>query len=168
MISIVPIKEDQVKTAKSLIAEVAGGIFYPEKSSEEFAAILDEEHELDDVDNFKQVYGGDRGIFLVVLDGERVVGTGAFKPFDEQTAELKRLWLLEKYHGKGIGYMLIMKLFESARQAGYRRMILQTDILSVRAISFYKRLGFEQIPAFYPDAEDGDLFFGIALGLKKF
>ena len=163
MITIVPIKEDQVASAKKVISAVAGRIFYPEKSSEEFAAILDEEHELDDVDNFNQVYGGGRGIFLVVLDGDRVVGTGAFKPFDGQTAELKRLWLLEDYHGKGIGYKLVMQLFELARQAGYKRMILQTDILSVRAVGFYKRLGFEQIPPFYDDAEEGDLYMGITL-----
>jgi ribosomal protein S18 acetylase RimI-like enzyme len=43
-------------------------------------------------------------------------------------------------------------------------MILQTDILSARAIGFYKRLGFEQIPAFYDDVDDGDLFMGISLG----
>ena len=163
MIKIAPIQSHQIPAAKQVIAAVAQRIFEPEKSVEEFLASLDIEHELQDVDNVQQVYGGERAIFLVVLDDDEVVGTGALRPFDEQTAELKRLWLLEEYHGQRLGYRLVVKLFEFARQVGYKHIFLQTSLQSQRAIGFYKRLGFVEIPAYFEHPYDDDISMGIRL-----
>ena len=163
MISIAPIQTHQIAAAKQVIAAVAQRIFEPEKSVEEFLVSLDVEHELLDVDDVQHFYDGARGIFLVVMDDDRVVGTGAVRPFDEQTAELKRLWLLEEYHGQGFGYQVVMRLFEFARQAGYRRIYLQTSLQSQRAIGFYKRLGFVEIPAYIQHPYDDDVSMGIDL-----
>jgi putative acetyltransferase len=163
MITIAPIQIHQVAAAKQVIAEVAQRIFEPEMSVEEFLTSLDAEHELQDLDNVQQVYGGPRSIFLVVLDDDRVVGTGALRPFDEQTAELKRLWLFEDYHGQRLGYQLVMQLFEFARKVGYGRIYLQTSLQSQRAIGFYKRLGFVEIPAYFEQPYDDDISMGIDL-----
>lgn len=157
MITIAPLLPEQALAAKRVIVTVARPYFGADKSVEEFAAILDEEHELDDVDHYQDVYGGERGIFLVVMDDDRIAGTGALKPFDQQTAELKRLWLLEEYHGRGLGYRLVMRLFDFARQAGYERIVLQTDIKQLRAIAFYKRIGFVEIPAYNTDPYEEDI-----------
>ena len=163
MIKIVPIQDEQIAAAKRVIAEVAQRIFEPEKSSEEFAASLEDEHELKDMDDLHQVYNGERGVFLVALDGEMVIGTGALKPLEGQAAELKRLWLLENYHGQMIGYQLVMRLFEFARQAGYRQIFLQTSLQQQRAIVFYKRIGFAEVPDYAPLAYVDDISLGITL-----
>ena len=163
MITITPIQTYQIAAAKQVIAAVAQRIFEPETSVEEFLTSLDAEHELQDVDNVQQVYDGERGIFLVVLDDNRVVGTGALRPIDAQTSELKRLWLLEEYHGQRLGYRLVAKLFEFARQVGYRRIYLQTSLQSQRAIGFYNRLGFVEIPAYFEHPYDDDISMGIRL-----
>ena len=154
MIKIVPLNPDQVPAARQVISAVAQRIFEPDKSPQEFEEILDEEHELADVNNYQQIYAEPHGIFLVVLDDDKVVGTGALRPLEFEIAELKRLWLLEVYHGQGIGYRVVMELFGFARRYGYKKIRLQTDSIQTRAFAFYRRLGFVEIPAYQPNEYD--------------
>jgi putative acetyltransferase len=138
----------QVKDAKYLITAVAQRIFEPLKTVQEFYDILEEERELKDVDDFQQVYVNNRGLFLVVLDDDKLVGTGALKKYEENIAELKRLWLLEDYHRQGIGYRVVNQLLDFARVQNFERVRLQTSTQQVRAIQFYKQLGFHEIPRY--------------------
>jgi putative acetyltransferase len=149
MLTIVPIQPYQIADAKAVISGVAQRIYEPDKSPEEF--LKTHEHALEDVDNVQEYYDGRSGLFLVVLDDNQVVGTGAVRPWQGDIAELKRLWLLEQYHGQGIGYRVVMQLFEFARQCGYKSIRLQTGFQQVRAIAFYKKLGFVEIPNYDPD-----------------
>jgi enamine deaminase RidA (YjgF/YER057c/UK114 family)/GNAT superfamily N-acetyltransferase len=112
---------------------------------------------LTDVDDWQRAYAPPRGTFLVALDGDRVVGTGAVRPIDDETAELKRMWVLEEYQGRGVGYRLYTLLAQFARATGYRRMWLSTDaIAQSRAVRFYERLGFQPID---PYGDNGDTVF---------
>ncbi len=148
MIEIASLQPHQVTDAKYLISAVAQRIYYPEKTPQEFYDILAEEGELHDMDDFQQVYEKNHGLFLVVLDDKKLIGTGALKWMDEKTAELKRLWLLETYHGQGIGYRVVMQLFDFARKKEYSRIRLQTGQTQIRALEFYKRLGFYEIESY--------------------
>jgi len=94
------------------------------------------------------------GTFLVVLNGDQVVGSGALRRLDDETAELKRMWLLEKYHGQGIGYQLISQIIDFAHQNGYARIRLQTSPIQVRALSFYRQVGFYEISCYNDDFEE--------------
>ncbi len=145
--------------AKRVILGVAARLFAPEEAD---GFVERWWLRLTDVDDWPRVYGPPRGTFLVALDGGRVVGTGAVRPIDDETAELKRMWLLEAYQGRGIGYRLFTLLVEFARAAGYRQMWLSTDnIVQSRAVRFYERLGFQPID---PYGDNGDtLFMGRSL-----
>ena len=57
--------------------------------------------------------------FLAALDDYRLIGTGAIRKLDRDIAELKRIWLLDEYHGQGIGFRLVNLLFNFARAQGY-------------------------------------------------
>lgn len=149
MLTIVPIQPHQIADAKEIISAVAQRIYDPDKSPTEF--LKTHEHVFKDVDNVQEYYNGRSGLFLVVMDDGKVVGTGAVRPLQGEIAELKRLWLLEQYHGQGIGYRVVMQLFEFARQCGYKSIRLQTGLPQKRAIAFYKKLGFIEIPNYDPD-----------------
>ncbi len=89
-----------------------------------------------------------------MTDDNRMICTGAVLRIDDETCELKRLWLLFDYHGQGLGYRMMQELLMFARAKGYRRMRLETDpFAQSRAFEFYKRLGFYEIPR-YSDNED--------------
>jgi ribosomal protein S18 acetylase RimI-like enzyme len=69
--------------------------------------------------------------------------------------ELKRLWLLSEYHGQGLGHRMMMELLSFARSKRYKVMRLETDnAVQRRAVEFYKRLGFYEIPRFGDDPDD--------------
>ena len=146
MINITPIQPHQITDAKYVISAVAQRIFVPEKTVQEFYDILDEEGELNDVDNYQQTYVENRGLFLVVLDDNKLVGTGGIKKLEDNIAELKRLWLLEEYHGQKIGYQVVSRLLDFARAHNYEKVWLQTSTKQKRAILFYTRHGFYKIP----------------------
>jgi putative acetyltransferase len=93
-------------------------------------------------------------LFLAVTDDNKLVGTGALKRMDETTAEIKRLWLLEEYHGRQIGYQVMSMLLDFARKNRYARVRLQTSQVQTRAVGFYKRLGFHQIESYRESRDD--------------
>ena len=155
MIRIRYIKSDEVSTAKRLIYRVAHTIFNDARPLEESIAYGESNGWLRDMDDIQQRYFDNGGIFLVMTDGDEMIGTGAIRQFESNICELKRLWLLPEYHGKGLGYRMMQELISFAREKGYERMRLETDsVHQKRAVAFYKRLGFSEIPI--PKATDDD------------
>ena len=153
MIKIRPIHANEIQSAKYIILKVAYGIYGWEGTLEESVQHFEESGELKDVDNYQQVYVDNRGIFLAVLDDNKLIGTGAIKKLEGNIAELKRLWLLEEYHGQKIGYRVFSHLLDFARAHEYKKIRLQTGQEQERALRFYTRLGFHEIPN-YRDNKD--------------
>jgi GNAT superfamily N-acetyltransferase len=58
--------------------------------------------------------------------------------------ELKRIYLLHRFQGTGVGAALMQWSVETAREMGKRRLLLGVHDGNARAISFYRRHGFEQ------------------------
>ncbi len=154
MITIRPIKEEEIPAAKRVILSVAYNIFGFDGTLEESIRHFEASGEFKDMDNVQSHYFENRGTFLVVLNGEQVIGSGALRRLDVETAELKRMWLLESYHGQGIGYQLITRLIHSARANGYTRIRLQTSPEQVRALDFYRKIGFQEIPCYNEDVSE--------------
>ncbi len=154
-IEIRHIRPDEIPLAKELIYRVAHEIFHETDSLEESIAYYEARGQLHDMDDVQQTYFDDDGIFLVMTDDEQIIGTGAIRKIDDRTCELKRLWLLFPYHGKGLGYRLLQQLLSFARDRGYQRIRLETDRNDQsRAYQLYKRLGFYEIPRYSDNVND--------------
>jgi putative acetyltransferase len=132
-LAIQPISSGQIEAAKAVITE---GCF--EFFGEAPVAF-------EDMSDVSRHYNAPCGTFLVLMDERRVVGTGAIRRLDEQTCELKRMWFLPAYRGKGHGTRMFEMLLEFARLAGYRRMRLDTVPVLNAANKLYRRLGFYPI-----------------------
>jgi putative acetyltransferase len=155
MITIRPIKPDEVATAKELIYQVAHEIFKDTRSLEESIAFYEGRGQLHDMDDVQQTYFDNEGIFLVLTDNGQLIGTGAIRKIDNEICELKRVWLFFKYHGRGLGYRMIQELLAFAREKGYSRIRLETDRGDQsRAYELYKRLGFYEIPRYSDNEND--------------
>ena len=155
VINIRPIQAQDVLPAKRVIYRVAHQLFRDSRPLEESITDLEAQGRLQDMDDFRRVYFEKDGIFLVITDEERVIGTGAVLKIDQETCELKRFWLLFEYHGQGVGYRLMRELLAFARQKGYKRIRLETDRdEQSRAYAFYKRLGFYDIPRYGGNEDD--------------
>jgi len=59
--------------------------------------------------------------------------------------ELSKLYVLERFYGKGIGYGLINEAEKEVRKNGYKEFNLEVYIHNKRAIAFYERQGYKSI-----------------------
>ena len=59
--------------------------------------------------------------------------------------EVKRVYLLNRFQGSGLGKLLMSHAIERARAEGARRLLLGVYSENASAIAFYRRLGFETI-----------------------
>lgn len=151
MLTIRPIQSSEIPQVKHIICTVAYGIFGFDGSLEDSIRHYSGLGIFADLDDLQAHYFDNAGMFLVALEDGQVIGSGAIRKLDRETAELKRMWLLEAYQGQGIGYRLISELFAFARSRGYRRVRLQTSPEQVRALAFYRKLGFRKIPCYNDD-----------------
>ena len=155
MIEIRRIKPDEATAAKRVIYRVAHEIFNDLRSLEESIAYHESRGELKDMDDIQRNYFENGGIFLVTVDNAELIGTGAIRQLEDGTCELKRLWLLGEFHGKGLGYRMLQELLSFAREKGYKRIWLQTDaVQQSRALELYRRLGFYEIPRYTDRTDD--------------
>ncbi len=60
----------------------------------------------------------------------------------EDDLEVKRIYLLERYRGSGLGRRLMSEAIGEARRRGARRLLLGVYGRNETAIGFYERLGF--------------------------
>lgn len=83
-----------------------------------------------------------RSAFVIAtLDG-KPVGCGALRPWDEDTVEIKRMFVEERSRGSGVAAAILRELERLAQEFGYKRMILETGVRQPEAIALYTRHGF--------------------------
>lgn len=92
--------------------------------------------------------GDGRGAFLVVRRGGTPVGCGAVRLLDDNTAELKRMYVAPAVRGTGLGRRLVEALEAEARSLGARRLVLETGIRQAAALALYRATGFHTIPLY--------------------
>ncbi len=85
---------------------------------------------------------------LVIYENEIAVGCGAFKKFDDQTAEIKRMFVHPDHRGQGIASTILMELENWAKEEGFTAFILETSPKLTNAIALYKKTGYQIIPNF--------------------
>jgi putative acetyltransferase len=154
MIEIRPITPDEWMDAKRVVYRVAHIIFGRGRPLEEFIAYHESIHELKDMDDIQKGYFENGGTFLGMFKDGEMICTGALRRINDETCELKRLWLLDEYHGQGLGYRMLQELLTIAKDMGYRHVWLETDpVAQSRALEFYKQAGFRERPS-YSDRGD--------------
>jgi GNAT superfamily N-acetyltransferase len=98
------------------------------------------------------------GAFLVAYVDHVPAGCAGFRTLadDETTAELKRMYVAPQYRGRGLAKALLSAVEDAARQAGRRRLWLETGTAQPEAIALYEASGYARITDFghyqgYPD-----------------
>lgn len=86
---------------------------------------------------------------VVWIDGERA-GCGCFKPYSDNTVEMKRIFVPKRFRGRGVTRAVMAELEAWARELGYAVAILETGILQPEAIRLYEAAGYERIPNYPP------------------
>ncbi|GAO43693.1 GNAT family N-acetyltransferase [Flavihumibacter petaseus] len=83
---------------------------------------------------------------VVAYLGDRAAGCGAFKPFDAGSVEIKRMYVLPEYRGRGVAAAVLQELETWARDSGVLHCVLETGKKQPEAIALYRKSGYQQIP----------------------
>ena len=79
---------------------------------------------------------------IVVYVNEKPVGCGCFKQFDDETVEIKRMFVFPEMRGKQLAAKLLQELELWAIEEGYTKAVLETGLRQVEAIRLYTRAGY--------------------------
>jgi GNAT superfamily N-acetyltransferase len=117
-------------------------------------------------------YLAPQGLFIVLERDGAIIATGAYKPYDTQTAEIKRIWTDKSLRQQGLAGRVVAKLERRAQLAGYVQMYLTTGFRQPEAVRLYLSQGYQPQFDLARDPEeysrppfDGRLRFTKALAL---
>ncbi len=88
------------------------------------------------------------GCFLVAYVGESPVGAGGVKKLADGMGEIKRMFVVPQFRGKGISRKLLKELELQAKQLGYSKVRLDTGGAEQQAgaRALYNSSGYKEIP----------------------
>ncbi|WP_118952068.1 GNAT family N-acetyltransferase [Taibaiella helva] len=87
---------------------------------------------------------------VVACEGGRAIGCGAIKAYDEETMEVKRMFVRPGKRGQGIAAGVLEELERWSLELGYGRCILETAGALTDAIRLYTRNHYRAIPNYGP------------------
>ncbi len=104
------------------------------------------------LDNIKNV--------VIAYQDNQAIGCGAFKKLDDETIEIKRMYVNFAHRGSGTAQAILNSLELWASEKGFKKCILETGNRQVEAIKFYKKAGYKSIPNYgqYTHMEDSNCF----------
>jgi GNAT superfamily N-acetyltransferase len=77
---------------------------------------------------------------------KKPVGCGAFKPYSDDSAEIKRMFVPEESRGQGIAQGVLAALETWASELGFGVCILETSKSMLPAVRLYEKCGYSVIP----------------------
>jgi len=81
------------------------------------------------------------------------VGCGAIKDYSNDTAEVKRMFVLSAIRGQSVGKKVLEELERWAKELNYTHLILETGKAQPEAIRLYQKSGYTVIPNYGQYAE---------------
>jgi len=86
------------------------------------------------------------GRILFATYSNEIIGTVALKKKTDDTMELTKMAVDEKFQGLGAGKMLCQHAIDLARSLNVKRLVLFTQKELSTALAIYRKLGFQEIP----------------------
>ena len=104
---------------------------------------------------------------IVYFENGAAIGCGAFKKFNHQSVEIKRMYVLPEYRSKGIASKVLKALEAWASELGNTLCVLETGLRQPEAIGLYKKNGYK-VTANYPPYEgiENSVCFKKRIGLS--
>jgi len=119
---------------------------------------LDFKKLISELDKYLSVVNGDEDAFYApnnVLDqldtaviayyNDKPVGCGCFKKFDQDSVEIKRMYVDPELRGRGIASAVLNELEKWAKENGFKHTVLETGLKLDDANALYRKQGYEII-----------------------
>jgi putative acetyltransferase len=83
---------------------------------------------------------------IVAYMDEKPVGCGAIKAYSDESMEIKRMYVLPEYRGRGIATQILIELETWSQELGYHSTVLETLKSQEIVVKVYAKNGYEVIP----------------------
>jgi len=116
-----------------------------------------------DIANIKETYMKN-GCMWCLVDDEKLIGTIAVRTIDKdnKVAEMKRLYVLKDYQGRGFGRQLFETALAYAKENGYEKVCLDTRKDREASLHLIHKYGFVEVSK-YNNNEFAELFFELKI-----
>lgn len=111
---------------------------------------------------FERKFSGYFKYFLIEYNG-KVAGQASIENFKERIVVLHRVYVKPEYRGKNLGWELLNKIFETAKNDNFVSIYLDTIPILKTAIHLYETIGFKRIDYY----NGGDLTFEMVQALQS-
>lgn len=112
-------------------------------------------NELNTID---QQYNKPGGALLIAYSGTLAIGCVGIRKLDDETAELKRMFIKPEYHGQKAGHSMLERIITIAKELGYKKIRLDTLSTMLPALKLYRLYGFYEIPAYCYNPIEGTVY----------
>ncbi|MGI4887250.1 MAG: GNAT family N-acetyltransferase [Janthinobacterium lividum] len=85
---------------------------------------------------------------VVAYLGDEPVGCGAFRAYNAEAVEIKRMFVQPAHRGQGVAGAVLAELEAWAREAGYPAAVLETGKRQPAAVRLYEKSGYARIDNF--------------------
>jgi putative acetyltransferase len=97
-----------------------------------------------DVLNIEEYYLATGGEFWVIEHQNQIVGTAAYYPVNrgEKAVEIRKMYLLPKVRGLGLGKYLLQQLETAIALRGFKQIWIETASILAEAVKLYESNGY--------------------------
>ena len=103
-------------------------------------------------------YNPPHGRFFLAMSGDETLACGGLVWIDENTAEVKRMWVDPAARGRGLASRLLTFLEQTAAASGRLIVRLDTNPVLVEAIAMYRKAGYRDIERYNDNPYAGAWF----------
>lgn len=95
-----------------------------------------------DLRDIQASYLSEGGAFRILECDGQIAGSYGLFPTSLQTCELRKMYLLPKLKGRGLGKKMMEDALRIAKDLGFVEMTLETNSCLKEALGLYKKFGF--------------------------
>ena len=151
---------DTPEAVRELFTEYTRMLVENEPAFQTYLDLQDYTAELADL---TKKYGLPHGRLYIAWCDDQPAGCIGLRRLDDQTCELKRLYVRPAFRGRGIAGAMMQRILDDARAIGYTAMLLDTLPFLTSAIRMYRALGFYDIPPYNDSPLDTTIFLRLDL-----
>jgi putative acetyltransferase len=97
---------------------------------------------------------------VVAYKNKLAIGCGAIKFFEDQTMEIKRMYVAPTHRGFDVALQIMIALEEWTKELGFKKCVLETGTRQVAAVKFYEKCEYKIISNYgqYKNVENSVCF----------
>ncbi len=82
---------------------------------------------------------------IVAYENNEAIGCGAIKKFDDNSMEIKRMYVLPEQRGKGVAQGILAALESWTLELGFEKCVLETSKTMLDAVALYQKCDYKII-----------------------